>query len=158
MSSKQGFALIETVIAVVIGVAIVIGVGALGERLLHHRVTTDSNSAAMSLAEQQMEVLPADTSPNPTTIQCGGASPPKPCPGTHGPTNVDVNLAASASGPYEVPWTVVDSTTTSTSPLVLATTGGQAQKAVKKITVTVSHLKDQSVDTRRYAIIGWQDF
>jgi hypothetical protein len=130
-------------VALVIGVAVVLGIGILGERLMHHRATTDANSAAMTLAERQMEVLLADPVPSPTTAQCPAA---KLCSGTHGPTSVDVDLAPSASGPYSVRWTVVDATTTATSPFVLATTGGAAQKAVKKITVIVSHLKNPNVN------------
>ena len=143
MYNNRAFTLIETLIALVIGVAVVLGIGGLGERLVHHRVTADSNSAAMSLAERQMEVLLADLNPDPTTAQCPAA---KLCSGTHGPSNVDIDLAASTSGPYSVQWTVVDSTTTSTSPFVLATTGGAAQKAVKKITMTVSHLRNPYVN------------
>ncbi len=143
MSSSPGFTLIEAMVALVIGVAVVLGIGVLGERLIHHRVTTDSNSAAMSLAERQMEVLLADPIPNPTTAQCPAA---KLCSGTHGPTSVDVDLASSTSGPYSVRWAVVDATTSSTSAFVLATTGGPAQKAVKQITVAVSHLKNPNVN------------
>lgn len=128
-----------------IGVSVVLGVGALSERLMHHRVTTDANSAAMSLAERQMEALLADPNPNPTAAQCPtanlcGAAPPTGL--THGPTSVDENLQASASGPYRVRWTIVNGSTASTSPLVLAT---GATSLVKKITVTVTHLKDPQV-------------
>jgi hypothetical protein len=130
-------------VALVIGVAVVLGLGILGERLIHHRVTTDANSAAISLAERQMEVLLADPVPNPTTAQCPAA---KLCSGTHGPTSVDVDLTSSTSGPYSVLWTVVDGTTSSVSPFVLATTGGAAQKAVKQITVIVSHLNNPRVN------------
>ncbi len=143
MSNNRGFTLIEVMIALVIGLTVVLSTGALGERLTHHRVTTDSNSAAMSLAEQQMEVLLADPTPNPAAAQCPSA---KLCSGTHGPTSMDVNLVTSTAGPYSVQWTIVDASTTSTSPFVLAATGGSAQKAVKKITVLVSHLTNPQVN------------
>jgi len=90
-----------------------------------------------------MEALLADPVRGPTTAQCPAA---KLCSGTHGPTSVDVDLVSSASGPYSVSWTVIDATTSSTSPFVLAATGGAAQKAVKQITVTVSHLSNPNVN------------
>jgi prepilin-type N-terminal cleavage/methylation domain-containing protein len=145
MSSSRGFTLIETVVAVLIAATIIVAIGGLSERLVHHRTTTDSNSAAMALAERKMEVLLADTNPNPTTTQCAGGSPPSLCSGSHGPTNVDLNLAASTSGPYTVTWTIVNATTTSTSPFVQAVTGG-SPTAVKKITVKVTHMHDPFVN------------
>ncbi len=57
MFSSKGFTLIEAVVAMLIGAFVVIAVGGLTERLIHHRITTDSNSAAMSLAEHRMETL-----------------------------------------------------------------------------------------------------
>ena len=57
MSSNRGFSLIEAVVAILIGAIVILGLGGLSERLIHHRTTTDSNSAAMSLAERQMEKL-----------------------------------------------------------------------------------------------------
>lgn len=149
MFNNKGFTLIEALVAMVIGVAIVVGLGGLGERLIHHRVTTDSNSAAMSLAERQLEALLADSNPNPTGGECPaallcGAAPPAGL--TKGPTNVDINLNASAAGPYRVQWNVVDSTTTPTSPFVVAVTGGTPPTAVKKITVTVTHVNNPSVN------------
>jgi type II secretory pathway pseudopilin PulG len=146
VSSNKGFSLIETLAALLIGVAIVVGLGGLTERLLHHRVTTDSNSAAMSLAERQMEALLADPIANPTGGQCPSANL---CGDTlanggrtHGPTSVNENLAASASGPYRVQWVVIDADSTNPSPLVLAV---GATSLVKKITVTVSHLRNPQV-------------
>src|SRR3989442_2896395 len=47
--------LIESVVAVLIAAIVVIAIGGLGERLFHHRATTDSNSAALNIAELQME-------------------------------------------------------------------------------------------------------
>lgn len=148
MFNRNGFTLVEVLVAIVIGGAVVVGIGALSERLIHHRTTTDSNSAAMALAERKLEALLADPNPNPTGGACPvadlcGAAPPAGL--THGPTSVDVNLAASGSGPYRVQWNVIDATTTSTSPFVVANTGGTPPTVVKKITVTVSHLRNPNV-------------
>lgn len=145
MSSNRGFTLVETLVALVIGVAMVIGLGGLFERLVHHRATTDSNSASMSLAERQMEALLADPIANPTAAQCPSANLCGGAPSTgltHGPTSVNENLVASGSGPYRVQWIVIDGSTGSTSPLVLAT---GSTSLVKKITVTVSHLRNPQV-------------
>ncbi len=147
LSNKDGFTLIEALVAIVIGVAVVLGVGALSERLVHHRVTTDSNSAAMALAERQMEALLADPIANPTAAQCPaanlcGGAPPSGL--THGPTSVTESLVVSASGPYRAQWAVIDanSTAPTTSPLALAV---GSTSLVKKITVTVSHLRNPQV-------------
>lgn len=127
-SSDSGFTLVEALAAIVIAGAIVVGLGALSERLIHHRVTTDGNSAAMSLAEAQMESLLASLLPNPTS--CPGSDL---CSGTH----------TATSGDYNIQWVVVDATTNSaTSPFVLAT-GSNAP--VKKITVTVTHSRNPMI-------------
>ena len=152
MSSKRGFTIVETVVAVLVAALVILSVGGLSERLVHHRTTTDSNSAAMALAERKMEVLLADSNPNPTGASCPAANL---CSGTHGPTNVNLNLVASASGPYTITWTVVNATTTSTSPFVQAVTGG-TPIAVKKITVTVTHMHDPLVNAsivRYYKVV-----
>lgn len=148
LSSNRGFTLIEALVAIVIGVAVVVGIGALSERLVHHRVTTDSNSAAIDLAERQMETLLADPIPNPTASQCPtanlcGGAPPNGL--TKGPTNVNESLVGSASGPYRVQWTVIDANSTdqTTSPLVLA---AGSTSLVKKITVTVTHVNNPYVN------------
>jgi prepilin-type N-terminal cleavage/methylation domain-containing protein len=148
MSSSRGFTLIEAVVAVLIGALLVVAMGGLSERLVHHRVTTDSNSAAMSLAERQMEALLADPIPNPTGAQCPAANLCGDTPAnggrTHGPTSVNENLVASGSGPYNVQWVVIDANNTSptTSPLALA---AGSTSLVKKITVSVSHLRNPQV-------------
>src|SRR5690242_9001547 len=105
MCNDGGFTLIEAVVAIVVGVAVVVGVGALSERLVHHRVTTDSNSAAMSLAERQIEKLLADPTPRPTNCTpftnsdlCAG--------GTH---TTSLNADGTTTNPqYAVSWIVVD--------------------------------------------------
>jgi prepilin-type N-terminal cleavage/methylation domain-containing protein len=145
VSNSRGFTLIEAVVAVLIGALLVVAMGGLSERLVHHRVTADSNSAAMSLAERQMEALLADPTPNPTGAQCPaanlcGGAPPSGL--THGPTSVNENLVASGSGPYRVQWVVIDANSTTTSPLALA---AGSTLLVKKITVSVSHLRNPQV-------------
>lgn len=136
-SSNEGFTLIEALAAIVIAAAIVAGLGALSERLIHHRVTTDGNSAAMSLAEAQMESLLADLTPNPSS--CPGSNL---CSGTH----------TATSGDYNIQWVVVDATTATSSPFVRAK-GSTAP--VKKITVTVTHARNPMVNaalTRFYDV------
>jgi prepilin-type N-terminal cleavage/methylation domain-containing protein len=132
VSSSKGFTLIETLVALVIGVALILGIGALGERLFHHRTTTNSNSAAMSIAEQQMEQLLADQTRNPTGGQCPAA---KLCSGTHN----------STSGLFNVQWIVVDASSAGTSPLILSTGTNPAVVTVKQLTVTVRHSTNPQV-------------
>lgn len=144
MSSRAGFTLIESVVSTLVGAVVVITVGGLGERLIHHRVTTDSNSAAMSLAERQMETLLADPVLNPTGGQCPSA---KLCSGAHGPTSVDINLSPSSSGLYRVRWTVVDASTAQNSPLITSSSASPSVGVdVKSITVTVTHLRNPQVN------------
>ena len=164
MSSKRGFTLIEAIVAVLIAAIVVVAVGGLSERILHHRTTTDSNSAAQSLALWQMEKLIADPNPNPpaspdcpnpTTASniCGTATTngAKLCGNTtsgrqHGPFPVDVlGNASTSSGPYCIQWNVVDTSSTSPpSPLVIPS----GATATKRITVTVSHVKNPLVNAR----------
>lgn len=148
MFSSRGFSLIEAIVAILIGVTVVLGLGGLSERLIHHRTTADSNSAAMSLAERQLEKLfaisgAAKSPPAGCSVAqdlCGGAPPGGL---THGPTNIDINGTASAQGPYRVQWVVIDSSTAANSPLVLPP--GITSK-VKKITITVTHLRNPNVN------------
>jgi len=138
MSSSRAFTLVEAVVAVLIAATMVIAIGGLGERLIHHRNTADSNSAAMSLAERQMESLLAETIQNPTTAQCPAANL---CGGTP-PTGVTKTLTGrnvdlTTGGPYTVQWTVVDNdNSAATSPLKLS--AGTTTTTVKTITVTVT--------------------
>src|SRR5262245_22553732 len=114
--------------------------GLLGERLVHHRGTSDSNSAAMSLAERQMEQLLADPTPNPTGAACPaanlcGGAPPAGL--NHTLTNRNVDL--SSGGFYTVQWNVVDNdNTTQTTPLKLSSGTNPTQTIIKTISVTVT--------------------
>jgi Tfp pilus assembly protein PilV len=172
MSSNQGFTLIEGVVAVLIAAFVVIAVGGLSERLLHHRTTTDSNSAAQSLAEWKMEKLVADTNPNPPATDCTGSASASNICGTattwgtngnlcgnttatgaqHGPFPVDVlGNTSTSSGPYCIQWRVIDASTGASSPLIIPAgvptpTGGSAP--TKRITVTVTHLRNPLVNAR----------
>ena len=138
MSNSRGFTITEAVVALLVAAMTVIAIGGLGERLNHHRTTTDSNSAAMSLAERQMESLLAETVQNPTTAQCPtanlcGGSPPTGLTKTLTSRNVDL----TSCGPYTVQWAVVDDDNSSaTSPLKLS--AGTTATAMKTITVTVT--------------------
>jgi Tfp pilus assembly protein PilV len=138
--NSRAFSIIEVLVAVVVGAIVVIGVGLLGERLVHHRATTDSNSAAMSLAERQMEQLLADPNPNPTGGACPaanlcGAAPPTGL--NHTLTNRNVDL--TAGGPYTVQWNVVNNdNTTQTSPLKLSSGTNPTKTVIKTIRVTVT--------------------
>jgi prepilin-type N-terminal cleavage/methylation domain-containing protein len=121
----RGFTLIEALVAIVIGLAVVLGIGGLGERLIHHRTTGDSNSAAMSLAERQMEQLLAKQSPE-----------------------TDANLTSgthtATSGSFNISWTVTDAATSGTA-FVLSSGSNPAVANVKTITVTVTHAKNPLV-------------
>ena len=144
MFNKGGFTLVETLAALVIGLAIVVGVGGLTERLAHHRVTTDSNSAAMSLAERQMESLLADAVQNPTGTQCATVDTNNLCAGTH--AAVIVNSSGGGSNPeYRVQWTITDVTGASSVPLVIPTPSGTPTAEAKQITVSVSHTNNPQV-------------
>jgi len=149
MFSSKGFSLVEAVVAVVIGAIVVLAVGGLSERLVHHRTTTDSNSAAMSLAELQMEQLIANPKPNPESdpsIDCSASPPPQALCGGAPPgglTHPALNLNASGgttNPEYRVTWNVVNDTSAANSPLI--TPSNVIGKLVKKITVTVQHLRN----------------
>ena len=163
MSSKRGFTLIEAVAAVLIAAFVVIAVGGLSERLIHHRTTTDSNSAAQSLAQWKMEKLIADTNPNPPATDCPSATTASNICGTattngvnlcgditasgrqHGPFPVDVlGNASTSTGPYCIQWNVIDTSSSASSPLVIPS----AATATKRITVTVSHLRNPLVNAK----------
>jgi len=148
MSSSRGFSLIEALVAIVIGVAVVVGLGGLGERLIHHHSSTNSNSAAMTLAERQMEVLLADPLQNPSGgTQCATVNTNTLCNGSH----TALNLAAdgTATNPqYSVQWTVenIVGTGLQNEALVIPTPPtGTVQLEAKKVTITVTHIRNPAV-------------
>ena len=65
LKSRDGFFLIEALVAAVIGVVVVAGVGLLFERSAHQRIVTNSGAAALSLAEKKLEELLANPTRNP---------------------------------------------------------------------------------------------
>ncbi|MGH9894850.1 MAG: hypothetical protein ACREA0_23295, partial [bacterium] len=111
-------------------VIIVVAIGGLGQRMIHHRITADSNSAAMSLAEQQMEKLLADPNRNPAI--CPGADL---CSDSHN----------TASGHFTVQWTVTDNTSSSSPPTPLILSPATPSGSVKTIKVTVTHTSNRRV-------------
>jgi type II secretory pathway pseudopilin PulG len=104
MRREAGFTLIETAVAVLIAVSVVVGVGLLGENLVRQRAIADANSAATSIAEKKMEGLLADPTQNPTGAACPAADL---CAGTHGPATVDETLQPALVG-YTLQWVVTD--------------------------------------------------
>ena len=155
MFNSKAFTLIEAVVAILIGAFVVIAVGGLSERLIHHRTTTDSNSAAMSLAERQMETLLADPISTPSVFGCTGTCPNQ-CPD---PATVPLSSSAPAlcagthrttSGLYLVQWTVVNASNAASSPLVIPTPDptGALQDPVKQITVTVTMANNALVNAK----------
>jgi prepilin-type N-terminal cleavage/methylation domain-containing protein len=110
MYRDHGFTLIETLVALVVGVALVVTIGVLGGNLIRHRANADSNSAAMSLAQMKLEQLRALDDP---------------AAGTDSET-VDEN-GTPGLGPYQIQWTVTDNV-----PAIPDTVS-------KHIKVTVSH-------------------
>ena len=121
MCSEKGATLIETLVAGLAGVALVVSIGVLGGNLIRHRANADSSSAAISLATQTLETIRAETSLNPLNptaadcAPCTGSTLPPPdgtcprlCPITHGPFPVDESNTARVGGPYEVSWDVFD--------------------------------------------------
>ena len=156
MSNNRAFTLIEAVVAVLIGAIVVIAVGGLSERIFHHRTTTDSNSAAMSLAVWEMEKLLSDAVQQPSPFGCTPvascpnlcpdpsttvpSSSPALCAGTHQAILVNANGSSSVTGPYQLQWVVTDASSNATSsPLVVPTPApGTFQVGAKRITVTAT--------------------
>jgi prepilin-type N-terminal cleavage/methylation domain-containing protein len=156
MSSKSGFTLIESVVALLIGAAVIVAIGGLSERLIHHRTTTDSNSAALNLAEWQMEKLFASSARNlscPTATTSSNACGSTVTNGDdlcgydvatnvngrqHGPVTIDANQ--SSGGRYCLQWNVLDASSDASSPLIVPT-----GVVAKRITVTVRHQKNPQV-------------
>ncbi len=152
-SSNRGFSLIEVLAALVIGLAVVLGLGGLSERLIHHRATSNSNSAAMSLAERQLEVILGDPLQNPSGgTQCATVDTNVLCNGTH--TAVSRAADGSTTNPaFRVQWTVADIAGTGspgTEPLTIPTPalGVSAALLLKKVTITVTHLRNPNVNAQ----------
>ncbi len=135
---NNGFTFVETLVATLIAVVMIVGVANLGERMIHQRVSADSNSGAVSLAEEQMEKLLALSSPSTNSSLTSGTHGPCGSP----PCSVDSSGASNASGPYKIQWVVSNSRTSAPAPLVTPTL---VSSVVKKITVTVTHLRNPSV-------------
>lgn len=135
MSSERGFTLVEVGVGALLGVILVLSVGTLTQNLVHQRSSADSNSAAMSIAEQTLEQLRALANPATDANLTAGAHGPCVTP----PCLVDVTGTSSLSGPYRLQWVVVDNTSASTSPLVSPSNNS------KQITVTVTHASNPYV-------------
>lgn len=131
---ESGFTMIEAVVAILMSVAVVIGIGNLTGRLVHHRSTTGSNSAATSLAERTMEALLSLPDPSNDVSLTDGTHGPcgtPPCP-------VDLGGTSTTNGPYTLQWSVSDSS--SASSFFVTPTA-----EVKRITVTVAHANNPMV-------------
>jgi len=137
MCSERGFTLLEVLIAALIGLVLVLGVGLLGESLERRRASTDSSSAAMTLAERQMEQLLALASPaSASNLTAGTHGPGTPC--TSPPCKITATGDTNTlTGPYLMQWTVVDNAASGTA-LIDPT----SPSSTKKITVLVTHVSN----------------
>ena len=142
MFNSRGLSLVETIVALVVGSIIVLAIGGLSGTLMRQRTTTSSSSAAMNLAERQMETLLADPNPNPpagcTVSQalCGNTTSSGLL---HGPTVVNVTATPTAGGEYSISYWVKDNSANSDSPLLRPTA---IPAKVKRLTVKVTHTKN----------------
>jgi hypothetical protein len=149
MFNERGLSLIETLVAVVIGAAIVLGIGGLGERMFHHGSTNRSNSGAIDIAERTMESLLADSVDDPTSTQCAASPKPALCGDTtstgllHGPTPVNGSATPAAGGEYSVRWWVKDNSANTDSPLLKPTA---VSGTVKQLKVQVTHSNNPAVN------------
>jgi Tfp pilus assembly protein PilV len=125
----SGFTLIEVAVAGVIGVILVLAVGKLGLNATHQRVSSDSISAAVSLAEQRLEKLKA--LPSPAT-----ASDLTVAGNTHADPSNPIKEDGTAGGKYNVTWTVTDSGAGAFYPA----------PGVKKIVINVQHANNPMVN------------
>jgi prepilin-type N-terminal cleavage/methylation domain-containing protein len=146
MSGKQGFTLIEVVVAALIGVTVVLFAGLLGSNLVHQRTSSDSSSAAMAIAERTMEKLQGIPfsevagSLYVTRMSAGLHGPPV-GPGTScvsPPCPVD-GTGEPSVGPYLLRWNVTNNGLTGSRPLVTPLNDS------KQITVTVTHATNPNV-------------
>lgn len=149
MSSERGFTLLEVMAAALIGVVVVLGVGLLGENLSRRRVSADSISAAVGIADHTLEQLVALTDPGTDALLTAGTHGPCASPpclvGTSG--GVDASTV-TLNGPYLLEWTVVDNATSET-PLV------DPDGSSKKVTVTVTHARNTSVRAQLETYIAY---
>lgn len=133
MFSERGFTLLEVLIAAAIGVVLVLGVGVLQEGLVHRRASSNSISAATSLAERQMEQLLATANPGTASDLTAGTHGPNACASP--PCKIDESGDSTVNGPYLMQWTVVDNNASSTKFV-------DSSSSTKHITVTVTHVSN----------------
>lgn len=124
-SRKDGFSLIESLVAMLVALTVVASVGILGMRLTHRRSSSASTSAATSIAEKAIEGLRPLTVP-PTTALTNGTTTQL----------VDETGATALGGPYSRTVDVADGPTMTVS-------GGS--RTLKRVTVTVSHVSNPEV-------------
>jgi type II secretory pathway pseudopilin PulG len=157
MYRDGGFTLIEVAVAAVVGILLVLGIGLLGGNVFHQRISADSNSAAMSLAERHLERLLANSVANPTSTQCatvpancqphsctqalcGSTSFSSGTPGLlHGPTNTSADGSTPVGAPFEIRYWVHDCGSASSICKV---------PSLKRITVEVDHTNNPQINAR----------
>jgi Tfp pilus assembly protein PilV len=120
--AASGFTLVETLIATLIAVALVVGIGLLDGSLVRQRNAARANSVVADLAERKMEYFKA--LPSPATNAALTA-------GTYGPYSIDETGQSAVGAPYSWTWTIADQT--------------GAWAGSKKITVTVNHQTETNV-------------
>ena len=155
MSNNKGLSIIEAIVAILVGAIVVLAIGGLGGRLFHYRTTTSSNSAAMNIAERQMETLLGDPLQKPpagcTVAQalCGDTSSTG---RLHGPTRVDVTGAPAAGGEFTVSYWVKDNSGSNDSPLLQPP---DVSWTVKQLRVRVTHVtnREAAAELVRYVTI-----
>jgi type II secretory pathway pseudopilin PulG len=125
MSSRAGFTLVETLVAGLVGVALIVSLGVLVGSLVRHRANADSNSAATNLAQMEMERL--RSVPNPDTN-------PLLAPGTYGWYSVTETNLSAPGGPYQIRWIIEDNVPALPD-----------QMLSKQITVNVRHVNNPYV-------------
>jgi Tfp pilus assembly protein PilV len=125
MWNDRGFTLVEVVVGGLVGAVLVVAIGLLGQNLVHQRTSADSESAAISLAERALERL---KSPGANLTA-----------GSYGPYLSNGGGATTLNGPFSMQWSIIDNTSSSTSPLVSPTLDS------KRLTVTVTHVSNPHV-------------